>query len=199
MAPFEGPFAIVKLDLPNVYLHSRSQQEFQVHIDALSGLTKDFLEAGHTITSTRKRPYDFCINPALALLPKMVTASHSYPMHSWQVAGSEAAPVKAPEITVSKPQTGKPYLAELPPTVSCKIEPTPAKIDSKKAEVREPTNRKRSGPRWAEQFSTVKFIHLYRNFTEETATGASGGVLGLWPTGGVIASCLAVGGTGQIR
>ncbi len=53
-APCEGPFTIVKLDPPNVYLCSHSQQEFQVHIDALSGLTKDFLEAGHTITSTRK-------------------------------------------------------------------------------------------------------------------------------------------------
>ncbi len=53
-APFEGPFTIVKLDPPNVYLRNRSQQEFWVHIDTLSGLTKDFLEAGHSITSTRK-------------------------------------------------------------------------------------------------------------------------------------------------
>ncbi len=82
--------------------------------------------------------------------------------------------VNIPETTVSKPQTGKPYLAELPPNLFHVKSTAPAKIDSKKPEVREPANQRRSRPRRAEELFIIEFIHIYQEFTEEEAIGARG-------------------------
>ncbi len=80
-------------------------------MDALSGLTKDFIEAGKTITSTRKWPYDFGINRPLAPPPKTVTVTHKSSKKDQVVTG----PKKVSLSTVTKPIGAKPYLADLPP------------------------------------------------------------------------------------
>ncbi len=56
-APFEGLFEIISISEPNVHLRSHQGQEFTAHIFNLSKPTKEYLESGQTVHSTRKRPY----------------------------------------------------------------------------------------------------------------------------------------------
>ncbi len=57
MAPYEGPFEIIAMEEPNVWLHSHKGQVFTVHIANLSRPRKEYLQTGQTVQSTRKRPY----------------------------------------------------------------------------------------------------------------------------------------------
>ncbi len=55
--PFEGPFEILSINEPNVRLKSHQGQEFMAHISNLSKPTKEYLESGQIVHSTRRRPY----------------------------------------------------------------------------------------------------------------------------------------------
>ncbi len=51
---FAGPFEIVKIREPNAMLHTKTREEFVMHLNMLSAVTKELKESGQTVESTRK-------------------------------------------------------------------------------------------------------------------------------------------------
>ncbi len=54
---FAGPFEIVKIREPNAVLQTKQGEEFVVHLNMLSAMTKELKESKETVESTRKRPF----------------------------------------------------------------------------------------------------------------------------------------------
>ncbi len=51
---FAGPFEIINIREPNAIFHSKSGEEFVVHVNKLSAITNELKESGQIVESTRK-------------------------------------------------------------------------------------------------------------------------------------------------
>ncbi len=78
---FASPFEIVKIREPNAVLHTKSGEEFVVHLNMLSAVTKELKESGQTVESTRNRPFSPKMCPEVTV-PSKVKKHTKYKLRS---------------------------------------------------------------------------------------------------------------------
>ncbi len=78
---FAGPFEIINMREPNAVLLTRTGEEFVVHVNMLSPVTKELKESGQVIESTRKKPVSSKVHEKVTV-PERSKAKTKYPLRS---------------------------------------------------------------------------------------------------------------------
>ncbi len=90
---FTGPFEIINIREPNAILCTKSGEEFVVHINKLSAITKELKESGQVVESTRKRPFTSKVCENITV-PERHTQNMKYPLRD-QEPSTEATELES--------------------------------------------------------------------------------------------------------